>query len=461
MKIQHPQKNHGPAYPSRAGIAALAAACMLGALPRASASEVDPPSLPSAGIKVESFWDIDDKDCALFRKQQASEDALLGAYADRIGALPDAVLRQVQDLVRKYAGERAEIWKGHVSAGKALSPPMRTLGLIAAESKAEYERISSEFYQNQDQRRESYAMLGKYAYTDEDMPKAKLADVANTMLKHVRERKALRKKLTPNAADLSAQSSEVHPSAEPEAHPKTVSVAGSSSMSVTVKECAVRFDCVPEGTLQPVQSIAQDRPHVKGLVVLDIQTGQPMIMERTSLRGGGIEELRVANAVPLSDEEMTQQLQNAYDEARSALYLQQQAEEEALLGAYVRNGSAPVPDDTMQQLRNIVLKYAAEREVLRTKYIDLGQQKDALMRRQNQEWDELQKMQECEVYSDYGKLGAPVYFELDGTSVSDQALQGVKAMILQQIRQRAELKRKHQQEQSGLLQSLSDVRIRI
>lgn len=262
----------------------------------------------------------------------------------------------------------------------------------------------------QRQFREEERLFGKYMDSDEAMPSEKLANAAAMMLRHVSERKALRLKYAP-------------------------------------------VEVVSE---QPVQSVALDRPHVKGLVVLDTQTGQPMTMERTSFRDGGREELRSANAVPLSDEEMTQQLQNAYDAARSALYLQQQSEEEALLGAYARNGSSPVSDDTMQQLRNIVLKYATEREALRTKYIYLGQQKDALMRRQKQEWDELQKMQECEVYSDYGKLGAPVYLELDGISVSDQALQGVKAMILQQIRQRAELKRKHRQEQIDLLRTLSD-----
>ena len=245
MNIQPPRSNKGPAYPSRAGIAVLAAACMLGVLPRASAAEVAPPSIPSTEVKVDSLWELDARDSALFRKQQASEDALLGAYADQIGALPDAVLRQVQDMVRKYARERAEIWHGHVSAGEILWPSTRTPGKIAAESKAEYERIAAEFYQNRDQHRESYAMLGKYAYTDEDMPKEKLAEVANTMLKHVRERKALRKKLTPNAADIPAQSGEARPSAEPEAQPKPVSSAGSSSMSVAVMACAVRFACTP------------------------------------------------------------------------------------------------------------------------------------------------------------------------------------------------------------------------
>lgn len=244
MNMQPPRNNKGPAYPSRAGIAALAAACMLGALPHASAVEVAPPSLPTTEVKM-SFWELDDKDRALFCKQQASEDALLGAYADRIGALPEAVLRQVQDLVRKYARERAEIWKGHVSAGKVLLPSLRTLGEIAVESKSEHERIVAEFYQDREQHFESYAILGKYAYTDEDMPKEKLADVANTMLKHVRERKALRKKLTPNAADLPAQSGEARPADEPEAQPKTASSAGSSSMSVAVRTCSVRFACTP------------------------------------------------------------------------------------------------------------------------------------------------------------------------------------------------------------------------
>ena len=405
MHIQPPDNNKGPAYPSIAGIAAMAAACMLGSMSHAYAAGTPPsPAVvdeSSPGSSLEHLW----QDEALYARQRAAEDALLGAYADRNEPLPAAVLQQVQDLVRQYARERAGIWQGKIH-GEALVPSNpKSLGRIAVEPESRRRQIIEEFYLIQGQHMRSYDVLGRYAYTDEDMPKEKLAQVAAAMLSHVRERKAL-----------------------------------------PLKHAVV---------LDPVSINKQ--PVVKGLIVQESRTASPEQPDCVEVR-----RIRAAHVEPLSDQQMTQQLQNAYDEARSSLYLQQQAEEQALLGAYVGNGAPPVPDGTMQQLRELVLKYAAQREELRNRYVELGEKKDALLQRQKQEADELRKMQEHEIYGEYGKIGAPVYLGLDGTAVTDESLQGVKELVFRQIRQRAEMQKEHQEEQMEMLRSLhpsTDVRL--
>ncbi len=201
MNIQHPENKNRPAYPTRAGVAALAAVCLWGAVPQAQSAETPAPSVPSVPATETRYAPpinsrFADED--LYERQQVEEEALLAPYADGKTPVPEAVQNQLQAMVRKYARERAAIWGDRIAKqGVILSPGVRTLGALALEPGDNYALISGTFYQNQEQRGQLYRLLGKYAYTDEAMPKEKLVALKDLLLKQIAERQKLRAKHAP------------------------------------------------------------------------------------------------------------------------------------------------------------------------------------------------------------------------------------------------------------------------
>ena len=195
MNIQHPENKNRPAYPTRAGVAALAAVCLWGAVPQAQSAETPAPSVPASETRYVSPRVADE---ALYLRQQVEEEALLAPYADGKTPVPEAVQNQLQAMVRKYARERAAIWGDRVAKhGEILPPGIRKLGEVALEPGDNFALISGTFYQNQEQRDQLYELLGKYAYTDEAMPKEKLVALKDLLLKQISERQKLRAKHAP------------------------------------------------------------------------------------------------------------------------------------------------------------------------------------------------------------------------------------------------------------------------
>ncbi len=209
MNIQHPENKNRPAYPTRAGVASLAAVCLWGAVPQAQSADTFTPSVPASETRYVPPRDQMFADEALYARQQVEEEALLAPYADGKTPVPGAVQNQLQAMVRKYARERAAIWGDRIGTqtrGEVLVSPARTLGVIALEPGDNFALISGTFYQNQEQRDQLYELLGKYAYTDEAMPKEKLEELKNLLLKQIAERQKLRAKYAPaGSADKAAK----------------------------------------------------------------------------------------------------------------------------------------------------------------------------------------------------------------------------------------------------------------
>lgn len=202
MNIQHPENKNRPAYPTRAGVAALAAVCLWGAVPQAQSAETPTPSVPATETRYAPPINSRFADEDLYERQQVEEEALLAPYADGKTPVPEAVQNQLQAMVRKYARERAAIWGDRIAKqGEILSPGVRTLGALALEPGDNYALISGTFYQNQEQRDQLYKLLGKYAYTHEAMPKEKLVALKDLLLKQIAERQKLRAKYAPSGSE--------------------------------------------------------------------------------------------------------------------------------------------------------------------------------------------------------------------------------------------------------------------
>lgn len=204
MNIQHPENKNLPAYPTRAGVAALAAVCLWGAVPQAQSAETPAPSVPSSETRHVPPRHPMFADESLYARQQVEEEALLASYADGKTPVPEAVQNQLQAMVRKYARERAAIWGDRIGTqtrGEVLVSPARKLGVIALEPGDNFDLISGTFYQNQEQQDQLYELLGKYAYTDEAMPKEKLEELKNLLLKQIAERQKLRAKHAPSGSE--------------------------------------------------------------------------------------------------------------------------------------------------------------------------------------------------------------------------------------------------------------------
>ena len=204
MNIQHPENKNRPAYPTRAGVAALAAVCLWGAVPQAQSAETPAPSVPATETRYAPPINSRFADEDLYERQQVEEEALLAPYADGKTPVPEAVQNQLQAMVRKYARERAAIWGDRIgtqTSGEVLVSPSRTLGVIALEPGDNFALISGTFYQNQEQRDQIYKLLGKYAYTDEAMPKEKLVALKDLLLKQISERQELRAKHAPSGSE--------------------------------------------------------------------------------------------------------------------------------------------------------------------------------------------------------------------------------------------------------------------
>lgn len=202
MNIQHPENKNLPAYPTRAGVAALAAVCLWGAVPQAQSAETPALSIPASETRYVPPINSRFADEDLYERQQVEEEALLAPYADGKTPVPEAVQNQLQAMVRKYARERAVIWGDRIAKqGEILSPGVRTLGALALEPGDNYALISGTFYQNQEQRDQLYKLLGKYAYTDEAMPKEKLVALKDLLLKQISERQKLRAKHAPSGSE--------------------------------------------------------------------------------------------------------------------------------------------------------------------------------------------------------------------------------------------------------------------
>lgn len=202
MNIQHPENKNLPAYPTRAGVAALAAVCLWGTVPQAQSAETPAPSVPASETRYVPPRDPMFANEALYVRQQVEEEALLAPYADGKTPVPEAVQNQLQAMVRKYARERAAIWGDRVAEhGEILPSGFRKLGEVALEPGDNFDLISGTFYQNQEQRGQLYELLGKYAYTDEAMPKEKLVALKDLLLKQIAERQKLRAKHAPSGSE--------------------------------------------------------------------------------------------------------------------------------------------------------------------------------------------------------------------------------------------------------------------
>ena len=203
MNIQHPENKNRPAYPTRAGVAALAAVCLWGAVPQAQSAETPAPSVPASQTRYEHSRSADGD---LYVRQQAEEEALLAPYADGKTPVPEAVQNQLQAMVRQYARERAAIWGDQID-GEVLEPGIRLLGVIALEPGENAALITGTLHQNQVQRVQLYRLLGKYAYTDEAMPKEKLVALKDLLLKQISERQELRAKYAPSGSEAKSTKS--------------------------------------------------------------------------------------------------------------------------------------------------------------------------------------------------------------------------------------------------------------
>ena len=417
MKMRQTDDRKDTASSSRFRFAVVAAACMLGSMPCVAVAEDPFPPLPSRDQLTEEW--VYGSEEELFLLQQAEEEALLGEYADRGSSIPEAVLQQVQEMVRKYGRSRARFCMEQVGPDGVLALPLRQPARVLSGSGLAYQRRADEFYLHHRQLRESYLLLGKHAYTDEDMPKEKLAAAGGMMLSHVRERRELRKKWGKVEGVSSGE-------------------RGVTDVGVDHGE-ARRQNFSRNKSLTGVDYFPDEWPPKVADVPLCTKEQVKAMLPN----------LWANDAVmPGSYWEFTAKLRDTYRMASFMMYDRQRQEEDELLGAELLQGK-PVPEEKMRALDWIVQRYLARRDRLWHRYQALLKMADSLVELHESERSDLLYSQSVAREEAYSRL-------MDGSGVDpDEALEDVRQLILEQVVQRQKMQRKHAQEQREFLRELS------
>lgn len=415
MKMQQTDDRKDTACSSRFRFAVVAAACMLGSMPCVAVTEDPFPPFPSREQLMEEC--VYGSEEELFRQQQAEEEALVGEYADRGGPIPEAVMQQVQEMVRKYGRSRARFCMEQVGPDGVLALPLRKPGRVVSGSGLAYQRRADEFYLHYRQLRESYFLLGKHAYTDEDMPKEKLAATGGMMLMHVRERKALRKQwegvqgVSSGERDVAASGVVHGEDRRDEFFRKDLGMA-----------------CFPDEWLPRVVDVRLRTKEQVKAVLPNLQANDAVM--------------------PGSHWEFAAKLRDTYRMASFIMYDRQRQEEDELLGEDLLQGK-PVPQEKMRALDWILQRYLARRDRLWHRYQALLKMADSLVELHESERSDLLYSQSVAREEAYSRL-------MDGSGVDpDEALEDVRQLILEQVGQRQKMQRKHAQEQREFLRELS------
>ncbi len=417
MKMQQADDRKDTDCSSFFRFAVVAAACMLGSMPCVAVTEDSFPPLPSREQLMEEC--VYGSEEELFRQQQAEEDALLGEYADRGDPIPETVLQQVQEMVRKYGRSRARFCMEQVGPDGMLALPLRQPGRVVSGSGLAYQRRADEFYLHHRQLRESYLLLGKYAYTDEDMPKEKLEATGEMMLSHVRERRELRKKW----GDVQGVSS-----GESGVTDVGVDHGEARRQNFSRNESRMGVDYCPDEWPSKVADVPLcTKNQVKAM--LPNLSANDMVM-------------------PGSSWEFTKKLRDPYRRVSFMMYDRQRQEEDELLGGELYQGK-PVPEEKMRALDWIVQRYLERRDRLWHRYQALLIMAGSLVELHRSERTALLYAQSVAREEAYSRL-------MDGSVADpDEALENVRQLILEQVGQRQKMQRKHAQEQREFLRELS------
>ncbi len=151
------------------------------------------------------------------KKMLDEEDALLERYADGSASVPPAVLQELQGMVSKYADDYVRILSQYGWPDERKLAEIRASGRMPKTEADAADGMRTEERKLYDRQIAEHRLaLGYHVSDASPMPQAMLVDLQGLVLKHIRERKALRATLAaktglPDAASDSVASPHLLP----------------------------------------------------------------------------------------------------------------------------------------------------------------------------------------------------------------------------------------------------------
>lgn len=184
MNIQPPENKKRPSYPSRTRLAVVAGLL----LATGGVAWWIAAPLESVWANHDAIYELEVKDLALFVRQMEEGAALLAPYAGGGSAVPEPVMRQLQESTAKYAKLRAQLWRVPPFGSERFGLRPSTLGVPPIHRPVvSYMKGLNEMLLK-DSRMSAYELLGAYACADEPMPREKLQAWSDFLSLQVRNR---------------------------------------------------------------------------------------------------------------------------------------------------------------------------------------------------------------------------------------------------------------------------------
>lgn len=329
MNIQPPENKKRPSYPSRTRLAVVAG--LLLATGGAAWWIAAPPE--SVWVNHDAIYELEVKDIALFVRQMEEGAALLAPYAGGGSAVPEPVMRQLQESTAKYAKLRAQLWRVPPFGSERFGLRPATLGVPPIHRPVvSYMKGLNEMLLK-DSRVSAYELLGAYACVDEPMPREKLQAWSDFLSLQVRNRDGRTLYYRLLEEDVRGMEKKMLD----EEHALLERYANGSSS-------------VPPAVLQELQGIVSK--YADDYVRILSQYGWPDERKLADIRASG--------RMPRPEAEAAAGMRS---EERK-LYNRQIAEHRLALGYHVGDAS-PMPQAMLIDLQGLILKHIRERQALR------------------------------------------------------------------------------------------------